>query len=550
MPVIDLNVGANDKTSALTQCDLCIIGSGPAGATIAKEMGGTNLRVILLESGGFTRNPEIDSLNEIESVGHRRVMDQWEMRNRMVGGSTHTWGGRCGPFDDMDFEERSWVPEARWPIQHAEIEEYYHRSAQHLGLGPGFGFSDDRFWTLAKRKPPEPDIDRALLIPFFWQLARDPAETYPYEYLRIGRHLGEQLDSNVTLVAGATVLQIIPRESGQALQSVEYALPDGQRKLLETSTVVVCGGGIENARLLLSSDSITPGGLGNSNDQVGRYLMDHLRGHVGFFDVAQSAGLSKRFGRSSIQGNLFVSGLRLSPEVQRAEGLVNCSAWLGEWLAEDDPWDAIKRVLSLNPQWPNDVLSIASNAGLILRGLKGHLTGDAGIPRKLKELTLDSMCEQIPNPDSRITLSERTDRLGMRLSRIDWRVHDVESRSVSRMAQLIAEQFQILGLPVPELPSWVLDGEDFPSTWLDVAHPMGSTRMSSDPKKGVVDANCRVHGVEGLYIAGSSVFPTAGHINPTQMIVALAVRLSDHLKARDKAATPIEIQQDGATRKS
>ena len=541
MPVIDLQIDAGDESARL-ECDVCIIGSGPAGCTIARECSSSGLKVTVLESGGFERCHTTDLLNEVENVGRPRVVDQWSVRNRIVGGSSHTWGGRCAAFDAIDFEARPWVPDSGWPFDIGLLEPYLERSAPYLGLAVGQGFSDERFWTIAGRSPPRSDPDPTLLLPFFWQFSRDDTESYPYEYMRFGRDLGRKLGPNVTLIVGATVVKINAVSSARAVRSIELAAPDGSRRTLSSSTLVLCAGGIENARLLLSSDDVTPEGLGNDHDIVGRYLMDHPRGAVGSFDLETSRALQKRLGRYNVGGNLFRAGLRLSPEIQRAERLLNCAAWLGEAVAPDDPWDALRRFAVGKPRSVKDALAIASNAGLLARGVKDYFIEKNGIPRKYEVLNLDCMCEQRPDRDSRVTLSERRDRFGMRLARIDWRVHPDESRTVRRMAQLVSEQLPALGLPSLALADWVRDGADLPPAFLDVAHPTGTTRMSDDPKQGVVDRNCGVHGVDGLYVAGSSVFPTSGHCNPTQMIVALAIRLADHLTARVNAARQVSVR--------
>jgi choline dehydrogenase-like flavoprotein len=176
------------------------------------------------------------------------------------------------------------------------------------------------------------------------------------------------------------------------------------------------------------------------------------------------------------------------------------------------------------------------NTGLIFRGLKDYFILHRGLPHKFDAINLEVMCEQLPNPDSRITLSDRRDPLGMRISRIDWRVSEEEARAMRRITELMLEQLSRMGLEPPVLEEWVRDGATFPDTIRDIAHPTGTTRMADDPACGVVDAQCQVHSVHGLFLAGSSVFPTAGHANPTQMIVALAVRLSDTLKDHAAAA--------------
>jgi choline dehydrogenase-like flavoprotein len=224
--------------------------------------------------------------------------------------------------------------------------------------------------------------------------------------------------------------------------------------------------------------------------------------------------------------------MRLSPAIQCAERLLNCSAWLEEELAEDDPWKMLINFLRRESDARPDFRLMLANSGFLIYGLKEHFISRRALPRKVTGVTLQAMCEQAPNPKSRITLSDRRDNLGMRISRIDWRVSEEEARTMRRMTELMIEQFSRMGIDSPETAEWVRNGVMFPQTYQDVAHPTGTTRMAEDPAQGVVDAQCQVHGVSGLFIAGSSVFPTAGHTNPTQLIVALAVRLSDALKVR------------------
>jgi choline dehydrogenase-like flavoprotein len=505
--------------------------------TIARELSGMPLRVTLLESGGTERQEATDALNEIESVGWPRTIDQWAVRNRVVGGSTSTGKARCAPFDDIDMELRDWVPYSGWPIRIGDLASYIDRSAKHLGLGAGNGITDDRVWELTgyprTKKGPDPDPDK--LLPMFWQFGRDPANHY--DRIRFS-HFIPGLGSNITLVTNATVVRINAAESATAVESVEFAAADGHRWTLPVSTVIVCAGGIENARLLLSSNNVAPRGLGNDRDLVGRFLMDHLRGPVASFQSNKTKALLTQFGSfksPSAGSNMFQNGMRLSPTIQRVERLLNCSTWIEEIVAPDDPWESLIRFLRREPGARLDFRSMLANSDLLACGIKEHFIAHRALPRKLSGVTLQAMCEQLPNLESRITLSERRDRLGMRLSRIDWRVSEAEARTMRRTAELMTEQFMRMGIDPPELAEWVRDQAMIPQTFLDVAHPTGTTRMADGPDCGVVDADCQVHGVHGLFIAGSSVFPTAGHANPTQLIVALAVRLADTIK--DRVAT-------------
>ena len=546
MPVFDSSefVGHASLPSHLL-CDVCIIGSGPAGMTIARELSGTPLRVTMLESGGMERQEAADALNEIENVGWPRTIDQWAVRNRVVGGSTSTWKARCAPFDDIDMEMRDWVPYSGWPTQIGDLTPYIARSAKHLGLGAGNGITDDRIWELTgyprMRKGPDPDPDK--LLPMFWQFGRDPVNQY--DRIRFS-HFITGLGSNITLVTNTTVVCINATESATAVESVEFAAAGGHRWTLPVTAVIVCAGGIENARLLLSSDNVNPRGLGNDRDLVGRFLMDHLRGPVASFHPNKAKAVLTQFGSfksPSAGSNMFQHGMRLSPMIQRVERLLNCSAWIEEGIASDDPWESIIRFLRREPGARLDFRSMLANSELLAYGIKEHFIAHRALPRKLSGVTLQAMCEQVPNPESRIMLSERRDRLGMRISHIDWRVSEAEARTMRRTAELMAEQFMRMGIDLPELAEWVRDQAMFPQTFKDVAHPTGTTRMADSPDRGVVDADCQVHGVHGLFIAGSSVFPTAGHANPTQLIVALAVRLADTLRDRVAASRRSTMNQ-------
>ena len=534
MPLIDLwtrDDGAEDGP-ALTGTDVCIIGTGPAGSTIAAELASTGLRVTILESGDFTRRAEVDALQEVENVGAPRQESQFSVRNRIVGGSSHTWGGRVAPFDEIDYEVRSWVPESGWPYGHDELAPYLERAAPHLGLALGDGFSDERFWELSTQATLPIAPDPALIRPFYWQFSRDPNESYPFEYRRFGRDILQRLPATQTLVTGANVVRIEPDASGSVVRSVAFVGPDGRGYEVTAPIVVLCAGGIENARILLASTSVTSAGLGNENDLVGRYLMDHPRGPVATFDIATSRPLQLKLLRFNVRNRLFRSGFRLSPEVQREEGLLNVSAWLHEIVADSDPWGAIRRFVRDGSGRGAAIRDFLSGLPLIARGVPDYFVRKVGVPRKLAELQLLAMCEQVPDPESRVTLSDTLDRFGVPLPRIDWRIHPEEARSVRRIATIVADELERMGFPPAKIEPWVLAGENFTPDFRDVAHPTGTTRMSADPERGVVDADGMVHGVDGLYVAGSSIFPTAGHSNPTQMIVATAIRTADAIRNR------------------
>jgi choline dehydrogenase-like flavoprotein len=529
MPFIDLREIPVGET---IEADLCIIGSGPAGATIARELDNEEARIVIVESGGTERSAEADGLNEIESTGRPRVMDQWLVRNRILGGSSHTWTGRCAPFDHIDYEKRDWVPYSGWPLTPEAMRPFLDRAAPHLGLGIGSGFTDRSFWKLFGRAGFSPEIDEHLLLPFFWQFSKD--NTNPFDYMRFGKSLRKP-PLNARIFLNATVVNINTEASGAAVTSVDLRATDGSERLVSTPRVALCAGGIENARLLLASRRTNPAGLGNQNDLVGRFLMDHPRGRIGLFDVPTSERLQRwlgvynlKFGTSSYR---FRHGYRLSPEYQRQHNLLNSTVWLNEIVKDDDPWNALSRILRRRGKLLEDIMSVGANLGLVARGLNQYLGQRNGLPRKLERLELICMVEQQPDPESRITLSDRVDRFGVPISRVNWKVGVPEARTIKTIGKVLRSEFQRLSLNSVQLDDWVTrESDDLPLTFPDIAHPTGTTRMATSAKLGVVDPNCQVHGVSGLFIAGSSIFPTAGQANPTHMIVATAIRLADFLK--------------------
>lgn len=530
MNLRDLRAVGDDE---FITCDVCVVGSGPAGATILQELTRAGVDVLLLESGGPSRQALADALSEIEDVGAPRVADQSLMRPRVLGGASSIWSGRCVPLDDIDYERRSWVPHSGWPIGPGDVAPYLDRTVPHLGLGVGRGFNGAGFWRLARRSPPRQALDGEALLPFFWQYSRD--ELHRFDYMRFGRRLqAARGGETLRVLTNATVVHVNTDAAAAVVRGVEVADPEGRRHTVHARRVVLCAGGIENARLLLASRRVAGAGLGNGRGLVGRYLMDHPRGSVATFDVRDYRALGRHFGfhsvRSALGTHLFCQGLWLSPRVQAREGLLNCTAWMSELVMPDDPWTAVKRVMTGKGVTRADIKAVASNMGLFARGLHRHLIQHRDLPRKVEALKLTCTVEQQPDPESRVMLSDRVDRHGVPISRIDWRINAAEQATVRRMGRLVTEGLAGQGYRRVVLDDWVARDQPFPPEYQDVAHPTGTTRMSASPAEGVVDRDCMVHGVRGLYVGGSSVFPTSGHANPTQMVVALAVRLADRLK--------------------
>jgi choline dehydrogenase-like flavoprotein len=582
MASMDIEDLSRFDPNTMFETDLVIVGGGPAGLTIAREFFDSAVRVLVLESGLLDETRDHAELAEVESIGEpsgeqqkqrrqrfhgasapfwSQELQPYGVRCRALGGSTHAWAGKSAAFDAIDFAARPWVPHSGWPITHATLASYVDRAAAVLNLGPNA--YDETIWKLVGIRPPEPRLHGEGLRDFFWQFARSRIDQL--DIMRFGREFATFRANNVRVLLNATVTNIELSGDGSGFQGLEIATIDGVASKVHAKCAVIAASGIDNPRLLLASNKIHAAGIGNGHDQVGRYLMDHASARIGRFEPRDLGPVIKRFGFYGVQHDgrthMYMHGLALSPELQERERLLNSAVYFLAERSPDDPWDALKRLLRRKSDHPvQDVLAIVSGARLLARGigmrmlasnampagLKDFIVNtaihyspnlvaeefqDRGLPHKLTGLWVDAITEQRPDPASRITLSERKDRFGVPLARVDWRVGDDERRTIVRIADMVSDAFGRAGLPKPVLEGWVANKRLSDAMIIDMAHTLGTTRMSESPSSGVVDASCRVHGVRGLYVAGGSVFPTSGHANPTLMILALAIRLADRLKA-------------------
>jgi choline dehydrogenase-like flavoprotein len=580
MEIEDLSSFDRDS---LFETDLVIVGGGPAGLTIAREFFGTSIRVLVLESGLLDETPAHAALAEVESTGEPKTelqqqkramfhgasaalwsqqLQPYGVRCRALGGSTHAWAGKSAAFDSIDFMPRPWIPYSGWPISREGLAPFLDRAADVLNLGPNC--YDDELWKLIGIKPPEPQLDEKSLRSFFWQFAR--ARIDHLDIMRFGREFVTFEAANVRVLLNATARQIELTPDGRRFQGLEISTIDDVRSMVRAKMAVIAASGIENPRLLLASNTVQKAGIGNGHDLVGRFLMDHASARVGRFEWTDLAPIIKRFGFYGMQHvggtHMYMHGLALSRDLQEREQLLNSAVYFLPERSPDDPWDALKRLLRRTSVRPvHDLLAVMSGVGLLAKGigmralesnatptfLKDFIVNAAiryspnlvaeefqsrGLPHKLTGLWIDAITEQRPDPESRVTLSDRTDRLGVPLARVNWRINDDERRTIFRITELVCDAFARAGLPGPILERWVAEKRLADGIIIDMAHTLGTSRMSDDPRSGVVDQNCRVHGLHGLYVAGASVFPTSGHANPTLMILALAIRLADTIKSQ------------------
>jgi choline dehydrogenase-like flavoprotein len=404
---------------------------------------------------------------------------------------------------------------------------YFDRAAPYLGIAPE-GY-DGKLWCRAG----EPDIDTALLRRCFWQYSRDADR--PSDSMRFSRRFLRTRSPNVRLLHHATARNIEVNASATRVESVLLTCPEGKMAIVRPRVVVLCAGGIENARLLLCSNEVMPSGLGNARGLVGRFLMDHPRCDVADFDLMHAGSILDRLGRQCVHHAsgqpVYVHGFALSRQQQEDKQLLNCAGWLDVTVADDDPISIARRLLNQSRRrLVPDIVKILSQPSSIARSARDILQRRPATRRNYTRMTLQCAVEQRPDPDSRVRLSTRKDAVGMQLAQIDWRISEQEKESIATLGRLIAQEFARIGFPPLRLAEWIVHNRLDEGIFIDIAHPIGTTRMADTPENGVVDRHCQVHGLWDVFIAGSSVFPTAGHANPTQTIAALSVRLADRLK--------------------
>jgi choline dehydrogenase-like flavoprotein len=305
---------------------------------------------------------------------------------------------------------------------------------------------------------------------------------------------------------------------------------------------ILAAGGIENARLLLSSNRFQAGGIGNRHDVVGRYFMDHPRwrgGQMSFSDIRTNSGLYDLYGtytgKIAVEGTKVAGFFGISPETQRAERIANTRCYVKSRFLGDSPQAAVAAQILFRGLYGRGPLRGRSRADLfkLARYLPQVAAIAIGMKYHSKRLhrgfVLETVFEPTPLPESRVTLRPDKDALGMQRVQVDWRLGELEKYTLRRTQQILAEEIkqESAGSVKINIPP---EGDAWPNTLSGCWHHMGTTRMHSDPRRGVVDANCCVHDMKNLFIAGSSVFPTAGSDMPTITIVALALRLAEHIK--------------------
>lgn len=542
-------------------CDLCIIGAGPAGISLAREFIGQGVRVALVESGGLHYDRHVQALAGGPTFG--AIKPSIEVNRRQFGGNANLWCVGLGPaekglrhamMDAIDFQERPWVRHSGWPIGREEIMPHYERAQQVCGGGV-FGYA------------PEPwEDEHARQLPLQSQgLETGMFHFSPFEVFT-NRYRQQLFDApNITIYTHATATELLPRESQTAVGRVCLSGPGQRPWQLRAKTVVLAAGGYENARLLLGSRGPDGRTLGNAHDLVGRYYHDHLQGRSGYL-IPSDTRLLEQLALYDLRlrrGAYVMGYLKLSAHLQAQEQVMNLNCFLFPRPDERrsraiDAFNTLRghRLLRQRPDEVAPALGMKKTlaclwqagcgldyvAAMAWRAATGRQSSAYGLGhggwsqldqpgKRFSRLELWHSIEQSPHPLNRVSLGPRRDALGCAELELHWHWQQEDIEQTLKAQSLFARALEGAGLGRVER---VLQADGSPHLERPVGshHLMGTTRMHADPRQGVVDVNCKVHGVDNLYIAGSSVFPTGGYANPTLTLVALALRLADRLKAQ------------------
>lgn len=502
----------NLPDNSLIEGDLCIIGAGAAGISMALDWNGRPQKVILLEGGGFEYEDQVQDSYDGQTTG-QKYYPLKAARLHYFGGTTGHWAGMCSPFDAIDFKKRSWVPHSGWPIEKADLDPYYEKAHTPLKLG-AFPY-DYAFWKEELINPIPLPFDPALVWNKMWQ----------YSHARFGPLYKEVLVKavNIHLYTHAKVSELRANETVSRLEEVRINMQDGKSHRVRARSYVLACGAIQNARLLLASNRQAAEGLGNIHDLVGRYFQEHLEiasADFWFFKPRPMNLYTYSWNKTRASAEL-----ALTEQTQREHGILNGTVSFMPLRIGKYRIPKIQTYQDEDPRkaWDN----MSERWGETLKKASEVETG----PIKWS-YQLNTRIEQAPNPESRISLLREKDAYGLPRVKLHWALTPLDKRSIRKLYEILGRQAGISGIGRIRLHEWLQDEEDpgFPDSTNAGWHHMGTTRMSSDPKKGVVDANCRVHGIANLYVAGSACYPTSGAPNPTLTLVALSLRLSDHLK--------------------
>ncbi|MBI5409240.1 MAG: GMC family oxidoreductase [Nitrospirae bacterium] len=490
--IIDLNNIKSDPFQNKV-FDICICGGGVAGITLAVNLS-KQFNVALLEAGGFEYSEESQEVYKGRIIG-REYYPLEETRMRFFGGSSNVWAGFCRPLDYYDFEPKKYVEYSGWPINRNDLDPYLEKAKSILDIPDDKEAPKDQFTHLLNKSADFKKID-------FWF-------SKPTNF---GEKFGNEITNaeNILCCLNANVTDIILSEDLSRVKKIKVQNYAGKSYMLNVKTFILAAGGIENARIMLNCNRQIKEGLGNSTGLVGRFFAEHLHYAVGELiledrfrncnEIRTYAAPSERFMQKE---NILNLGLRI----------IRCNQNSSQYSFKMK----IKNILC---EWSPDLV-------------ESVFSSKCRYADQLMDRVVRIISEQAPNFSSAVLCDAEVDKFKMRRAALDWTLSPIDVRTIKNGVIHFGKTVASLGLGRLKVVQWLLSEDPkFPGIREDETggnHHMCTTRMGTSPKNGVVDSNQKVFGIGNFYVAGSSVFSTGGHANPTFTIVQMSLRLADYL---------------------
>ena len=455
--------------------DVCIVGSGPAGISVARQLFDSGLRIVMLESGGIDPEPEYQQFNQGENSGPS-FLSLSASRLRCFGGASRIWAGKCAPFRDHEFEKKPFIPLSGWPISLDDLKVYYQQAANMLGLSYekfyNTEYFQDTFHGVSYR---EFNRNASLLSGYVVQASNEKNRNFGEKYRK-----SFQVSSNIDVIFHSTVTKLNLKKS-KSVKSVSIADLNGNQAVIRAKIFVLACGALENPRILLASNNDIKNGVGNGSDFVGRCFMSH----PGIDNVAE---IYKTKSKGCIEDSRHQDSYLVQFESNDAE------------LRRQE---MLRHGLSISPYEQLSHLSTIYN-GKILRDFgklfKNFSLSDIYRKRSCRNkgkydymiADLSVALEQPPLRENRVSLLSKKDILGVPMIDVYWsRLSEIERRTVLRSTKTLARELGLLGLGKVRLSKRLLTGKVF-DFHDPVNHHIGTTRMS-DSKDGSMTISVESH---------------------------------------------------------
>ena len=537
-------------------CDVCVVGAGAAGITATLELAKSGLEVVLVEGGGMKWNPQCQNLYKGTVLNPDMHAGLDEYRHRRFGGTTTVWGGRCIPFDNIDFEYRDYVPYSGWPITLKDLDRYYRRAHEYCDCGD----YQYRVREALPRSAPDmiPGLPDGKVITSILERFSLPTNFGAAYFTALNN------TPHIRVFLNAHCLSISITQNGDRVSHLELTSFRKNKFRLEAKAFVLAAGGLEVTRLLLTSNQVHKNGIGNQFGWLGRCYMSHLSGNIGEITAVGHPG-QVIFGYEVDSTGVYCRRrFYISNHAQRELRVLNIAVMLDNPPMHDPSHNngvlslvfCAKRLRGIRTKILPEYSKYLAMGGTASKVTWAHMRNVVcGVPeivsflpafaykriirkRKIPSVVLESRAnvyslhyhaEQAPRPDSRVYLSAECDAFGVPRLLVDYKISDIDVESIYRAHTLIDQELRKHGCGYLTFSTSDVMADIRKQVGVG-GHHIGTTRMSGEASQGVVDSNCRVYGIQNLFIASSSVFPTSSQANPTLTIVAIAARVADHLQ--------------------